>query len=162
MYNKIVDLRSDTVTKPSKGMIEYMMQAVVGDDVFGEDATVNSLEQSLADMFGKEAALFMPSGTMSNQIAIQCHTMPLQQIVVENNAHILHYENGGYAYHSGVSAVNISTENNKLCPSDILSAIHADYDWLPTTAMVSIENTVNRAGGICYDANEIQDVYAVC
>jgi threonine aldolase len=157
-----IDLRSDTVTKPSKAMLEAMFLAEVGDDVFGEDPSVLALEKKIAERFGMEAAIFMPSGTMSNQVAIKTHTNPMQEVIAEYNAHILQYENGGYAFLSGVCAAIVHSETNKLSGEDIIKFLKPEQDWLPTTGLVTIENTVNRAGGICYTQDEIVNIYSIC
>ncbi len=158
----IIDLRSDTVTKPDKAMLAAMFLAEVGDDVFGEDPTVLALEMKVAERFGMEAALFMPSGTMSNQVAIKTHTQPMQEVIAEYNSHILQYENGGYAMFSGICAAIIHGKDNKLNVKDITNHIRQHHDWLPTTGLVTIENTVNRAGGICYTQDEIFNIYTFC
>lgn len=157
-----IDLRSDTVTKPNKPMLEAMFLAEVGDDVFGEDPSVVALEMKMAKLFGMEAAVFMPSGTMSNQVAIKTHTNPMQEVIAEYNAHILQYENGGYAFFSGNSAAIVHSKTNKLSDKDILKFLRTEQDWLPSTGLVSIENTVNRAGGICYKQDEIINIYTIC
>ncbi len=157
-----IDLRSDTVTKPSEAMLQAMLAAPVGDDVFNEDPTAVLLQKRIAQLFVKEDALFMPSGTMSNQIAIKCNTQPLDEIILEKNAHILNYEGGAYAFHSGVSTCVIDGINDKLHANDIESSIKPNYDWLPKTTMVSIENTINKAGGVCYSLHEMEKIYSVC
>ncbi len=157
-----IDLRSDTVTKPSEGMLQAMFSAQVGDDVFSEDPSVLALEQQAASMFGMEAALFCPSGTMTNQIAIKLHTQALDEIICHELSHIQKYELGGYAFHSGVSTKLISGNNGKIRPLDISENINPDFDWLPPTRLVCLENTVNRAGGTCYTLAEMEDIYEVC
>jgi threonine aldolase len=155
---EMIDLRSDTVTKPSAAMLEFMMKAVVGDDVFGEDPTVQQLEAMSASMFGKEAALFCSSGVMSNQIAIRVHTRPGDEVICDFNSHIYHYETGGVASNSGVQIKLIQGDRGRINVNQLEQAINADYDWLPRTRLVSLENTVNRAGGSVYSLSEMQNI----
>lgn len=143
----IVDLRSDTVTKPSEGMLAAMMRAEVGDDVFGQDPTVNALQEKVAKMFGMEAALFCPSGTMTNQIAVKIQTQPLDEVICPELSHLHHYEVGGYAFHSGVSLKLIHGNGGFLRPIDIEESVNPDYDWLPVSRLVWVENTCNKGGG---------------
>lgn len=157
-----INLISDTVTKPSKAMLDFMCQAKVGDDVFKEDPTVIALEEKMARMFGHEAALFCPSGTMTNQIAIKVHTKPLDELLCEKNSHVFLYEVGGYAFHSGIAIQPIDSPNGKLNPSLILENIKANFDWLPNTKLVVIENTGNRTGGICYSLEELEEISQTC
>lgn len=159
---QLIDLRSDTVTKPSKAMLEVMMQAPVGDDVFNEDPTVIELEAYTADLFGKEAALFCPSGTMTNQIAIKVHTQPGDEVICDVNSHIYNYEGGGISFNSGVQARLITGEEGRLNPALIEPCINGDFDWLARTMLVSLENTVNRAGGSFYTKEQIRPVYELC
>ncbi|MCX7728371.1 MAG: low-specificity L-threonine aldolase, partial [Bacteroidia bacterium] len=154
-----IDLRSDTVTRPTPSMMEYMMKAEVGDDVFGEDPTVNALEKFAADLFGKDAALFCPSGTMANQIAIRLHTQPGDEVICDIHSHIYHYETGGMAVHSGVQPKLINTENGIITAQQIEAIINPQADWLTRTALVVIENTCNRAGGTYYDLKTIQEIF---
>ncbi len=157
--NSMIDLRSDTVTKPTKEMLAYMMQAEVGDDVFTEDPTVNKLEQQLASMFSKEAALFCPSGTMSNQIALRIHTQPGDEVICDIHAHIYHYETGGMAVHSGIQPKLINTTDGILYPEIIEPQVNTDADWLTKTSLIVIENTCNRAGGTYYSLDNIKNIY---
>jgi len=157
-----IDLRSDTVTKPCPQMLQAMLSAVVGDDVFNEDPTVNHLEQKVAIMFGKEAALFCPSGTMTNQIAIKTHTQPLDEVICHKLSHIYKYETGGWAYHSGVSIKLIDSDRGILTPEKITNNIQPTYDWLPHTSLVVAENTVNAAGGSIYTLQQLEQLYEVC
>jgi len=157
-----IDVRSDTVTKPSEGMLKAMMNAKVGDDVFGEDPTVVELENRLAEMFGMEAGLFCPSGTMTNQIAIKAHTSPLDEIICDQLAHIYNYETGGWAFHSGVSIKLIQTPTGIIQAAQVPPCIQADQDWLPNSKMLCIENTVNRGGGSVYGLEEMQALTEVC
>ncbi len=157
----MINLISDTVTKPTKEMLEYMMAAEVGDDVFGEDPSINKLEDKAASLFGKEAALFCPSGTMTNQLAIKINTLPLEEVICDNTAHIYQYEAGAYAFHSGVAVNPIISEDGKLIPSIVDSQIKTTYDWLPHTTMLAVENSCNRAGGNYYTLEEMKNLYAV-
>ena len=158
----IIDLRSDTVTKPSQPMLEAMIQAPVGDDVYGEDPTVTALELKVAKLFSKEAAVFCPSGTMTNQIALKCHTLPGDEVICESNSHIYHYEGGGMAFNSNVQARLIEGDRGRLNAAQIEECINADYDWLARTSLVSLENTVNKAGGSYYLLEEIKQIRAFC
>ncbi len=158
----IIDLRSDTVTKPSKAMLEAMMNAELGDDVFAEDPTVKKLEEKVAAMFGMEAGLFCPSGTMTNQIAIKAHTQPLDEIICDKICHIYNYETGGWAFHSGVSIRLTNGDNGRMTVTQIEELIQPDFDWLPNTTMVAIENTVNKGGGSVYTVEEMQTISHFC
>jgi len=157
-----VDLRSDTVTQPSVAMKQAMLAAPLGDDVFAEDPTVKQLEEKLAGMFGMEAGLFCPSGTMSNQIAIKAHTQPLDEIICDQLSHIYNYETGGWAFHSGVSVRLTQGENGKMTPAQMEALILPDFDWYPNTKMVSIENTVNKGGGSVYTIDEMKAIGDSC
>lgn len=158
----IIDLRSDTVTKPSKAMLETMMQAKVGDDVFREDETVNALETRIASMFGKESALFFPSGTMANQTAIKLHTNPGDQIICDKYAHIYHYESGGAAFNSGVSCKLLDGNRGMFTAEQVVEAINPEAYYYSPTRLVEIENTANKGGGSCWDFNEILKIKTVC
>jgi threonine aldolase len=150
-----VDLRSDTLTRPSHEMRRVMADAEVGDDVFGEDPTVNLLQEKVADMLGKEVALFMASGTMANQVAINAHTQPGQEIILEKDAHIFHYEAGGPALLSGVQLYPIPGQNGCLTADQVEQAIRPKDDHYPQSSLVCLENTHNRAGGTIYPIEEI-------
>ncbi|TXB59409.1 threonine aldolase family protein [Phaeodactylibacter luteus] len=158
----MINLISDTVTKPTPGMLEAMMQAEVGDDVFGEDPTVNALEKKVAEMFGKESALYCPSGTMTNQIAIKAHTQPLDEVICDEYSHIYQYETAGYAYNSGVGINLIKGENGKITAEQIAAAIKPRYDWLPISRLVVLENTCNKGGGSHYTLDEIRPIQTLC
>ena len=158
----IIDFRSDTVTKPTAGMQAAMMAAEVGDDVFGSDPTVNALEDKAAQLFGMEAALYCPSGTMTNQIALQVHCGRLDEVVCDFTAHIYQYETGGYAYNGGIAIKPIQTPLGKLEAKDIKDYINPDFDWLPSTGLISIENTCNRAGGLIYTYEEMNSISEAC
>lgn len=158
----ITDLRSDTVTHPTPAMLQAMLEAPVGDDVFGEDPSVNALEQKAAQMLGKEAAIFCPSGTMANQIAIKIHTQPLNEVICHELCHIYQYEVAGYAFNSGVGLKMVKGNRGKIQANDIPLLINPDFDWLPHTALVCIENTCNKAGGSYYTLAEMQALYSTC
>ena len=158
----IIDLRSDTVTVPSKGMMDAMMSAEVGDDVFAEDPTVSLLEKKIALMFNKESALFCPSGTMTNQIAIKCHTQPGDELLCDVNSHIYNYEGGGISSNSGVQAKLLQGDRGRITASLIEENINGNYDWLTKTSLVCLENTVNRAGGSYYQFDEILKISTLC
>lgn len=157
-----INLTSDTVTKPTPAMLEAMMQAEVGDDVFGQDPSVNALEAKAAALFGKEAAVFCPSGTMTNQIAIRTHTRPLDEVICDEYSHIYQYETGGYAANSGVSICLIKGTNGKISAAQIAEQIKADYDWLPSSQLVVLENTCNKGGGSYYTLDEVQPIRDLC
>ncbi len=158
----IINLISDTVTKPTPEMLSYMMEAKVGDDVFGEDETVNALENKMAAMFGKEAALFCPSGTMTNQIAIKLHTQPLDEVICDHFSHIFQYEVGGYAFHSSVAINPLVGEFGKLNTTLIEDNIKPHFDWLPRTTLVVLENSTNKGGGNYYTLDEIDPIQNLC
>jgi threonine aldolase len=157
-----IDLRSDTVTKPTKAMMEAMMNAKVGDDVFGEDETVIELEKKTAALFNKEAGLFCPSGTMTNQIAIKVHTQPGDELICDVNSHIYNYEGGGISFNSGVQAKLMQGDRGRISVSQIEQSINADFDWLTRTSLVSLENTVNRAGGSYYTNEQVKPIRKLC
>lgn len=159
---QIIDFRSDTVTRPSTSMLSAMMKASVGDDVFGEDPTVNQLESIVSAMFGKEAGLFCPSGTMSNQIAIKVHTQPGDEVICDKLSHIYQYEGGGIAFNSSCSVRLLEGNNGRITPEQVIAAINPDDIHKPVSSLVSLENTANRGGGSCYDFAEIQKIKEVC
>ena len=142
-----VELRSDTFTKPSEAMLQAMFAAQVGDDVFGEDVTVNALERSVADFFGMEAGLFCPSGTMTNQIAIQVHTQPGDEVICEAGSHVYFYEGGGIAKNSGAQVRLVQGSFGQISADQILPLINPDDVHRARTRLVSLENTCNRGGG---------------
>lgn len=156
------DLRSDTVTKPSKEMLEAMFNAEVGDDVFGEDPSINRLENLGAEMMGHEAGLFCPSGTMTNQIAISLHTKPGDEVICHEMSHIYQYEVGGIARNSLSSVKLIVNDTAILTPSDITDSIQADHDWLARTSLVVAEDTSNRGGGKCYEFEQLKALSDTC
>lgn len=157
-----INLISDTVTKPTPQMLEFMFRAEVGDDVFQEDPTINALQDKVAKMFGKEAALFCPSGTMTNQIAIKTHTQPLDEVICDYTSHVYQYETGGYAFNSGVGVKLLKGKNGKITPELIASGINGDYDWLPSSKLVVLENTTNKGGGNYYTIDEIKPIQQLC
>jgi threonine aldolase len=158
----LIDLRSDTVTKPSKGMLDAMVNAELGDDVFAEDPTVKKLENKLSSMFGMEAGLFCPSGTMTNQIAVKAHTQPLDELICDKICHIYNYETGGWAFHSGISIRLVDGDRGRMSAEQIKEMILPDYDWLPNTRMVAIENTVNKGGGSVYTVEQMKSISDFC
>jgi len=158
----IIDLRSDTVTKPTKGMLDAMLSAPVGDDVFNEDPTVIKLEEKLATMFSQEAGLFCPSGTMTNQIAIAVHTKPGDEVICDANSHIYNYEGGGIARNSGVQAKLLVGDRGRLTAEQIAENINLNYDWLTRTSLIELENTVNRAGGSYYTLKQVEPIAKLC
>lgn len=157
-----IHLLSDTVTKPTPGMLDAMFRAEVGDDVFREDPTINALEAKCADLFGHEAGLFCPSGTMTNQIALKVHTRPLDEVICDEMSHIYQYEVGGYAFHSGISVNLLKGDNGILTPELVDAAVKPRYDWLPLSRLVVIENTCNKGGGSIYPLESIRAIRAVC
>jgi len=158
----IVDLRSDTVTRPTPGMLDAMWSAKVGDDVFGEDETVNELEAKTAEIFGMEAGLFCPSGTMTNQVAIKSFTQPLDELIADQTAHVYRYEGGGIAFNSGVSTRLLNGDRGIITAQMIEPEINAENIHFPRTSLVVLENTVNRGGGSCYTLEDIKPIAALC
>lgn len=158
----IIDLRSDTVTKPSKGMLAAMASASVGDDVFGEDPTVNELQRFGAEMFGMEAALYCSSGTQTNQIAINVHTRPGDEVICSSVAHVYVYEGGGIAQNSGASVRLIDGDRGRISAKNILDNINADDAHFPRTTLICIEDTCNKGGGSVYDMEELQRIHQLC
>ncbi len=157
-----IDYRSDTVTRPTKEMKEAMFNAIVGDDVFGEDPSINELETLAASMFGMEAALFCPSGTMTNQIAIKCHTQPADEVICDVSSHIYQYEGGGIAANSGASVKLVYGDRGRITSSQITEGINADDVHKARTTLVSLENTSNRGGGSCYEMDELKKIRTTC
>ncbi len=154
----MIDLRSDTVTRPSPEMKDYMMKAPLGDDVFAEDPTVIKLEKMAAEMFGMEAGLFCPSGTMTNQIAVKAHTQPLDELIIHKLSHIYYYEVGGIAFNSGVSVKLCDGPNGFLTAEDVSKNVMPDQDWFPNTRLVCLENTTNKGGGACYELAQMKEL----
>lgn len=163
MVSRKVDLRSDTITKPTKPMLEAMMSAEVGDDVFGDDPTVNLLEKKASEMFGMEAALFCPTGTMTNQLAIRSHCSPGSEVICDELSHIFLYEGGGIALNAASSVKTITGNRGRINASQVENAINNPNDiHQAITKLVSLENTVNKGGGCVYDFNEIAKIKDVC
>jgi len=158
----MIDLRSDTVTRPTRDMLEAMIHAPVGDDVFGEDPSVNALEEMASRLFGMEAALYCPSGTMSNQIAIKCHTQPGDEVICEKQAHVYIYEGGGIAFNSGAQARVAEGDRGRITAEQVLGLINPDDVHRARTSLVCLENTSNRGGGSCYDLEEIRKIRKAC
>lgn len=159
----MIDLRSDTVTRPSAGMLEHMMKASVGDMVFGEDPEVNELERMAAGMFGMEGALFCPSGTMTNQIAIKAHTRPGDEVICSSLAHIYLFEGGGVAFNSGASVSLIDTEDGTFTAEDVKQHINnPDDPHKAFTRLVEVENTMNRGAGACWDFEQLKRIRELC
>jgi threonine aldolase len=157
-----IDLRSDTLTQPTAGMKEAMFAAPVGDDVFGEDPTVNALETKIAALFGMEAALFCPSGTMTNQIAIRLHTGPQKEVICHQYSHIYLYEGGGIMANSMASVKLLTGDLGKITASQVAESINPDDVHAPETTLVSLENTMNKGGGSIYTLDEIKPIHALC
>jgi threonine aldolase len=158
----LIDYRSDTMTKPTQEMLQAMMCARVGDDVFGEDPSINELEKLASDMFGMEAAIFCPSGTMTNQIAIKCHTQPGDEVICDENAHVYQYEGGGIAFNSGASVKLLTGDRGRINAGQVKSSINPNDNHKAHTSLVCLENTSNRGGGSCYDFAEINRIREVC
>lgn len=158
-----INLISDTVTKPTPGMLDAMMSAAVGDDVFKEDPTVNALEEKTAQLFGMEAALFFPSGTMTNQTAIKLHTQPGEQLICDKYAHIYNYEGGGVSFNSGVSCRLVNGARGTMTAKQVEEVINPpDFYHSPLTTLVCVENTANKGGGTCWDFKELDKIGHVC
>jgi threonine aldolase len=161
-FLKMIDLRSDTITRPGKEMLEVMMAAEVGDDVFDEDPTVNALQEKAASMFGMEAALFCPSGTMTNQIAIRILTQPQHEVICDRRSHIYNYEGGGMAYNSMVSVCLVDGDRGRISPKHIALNIRPDDIYSPITSLVCIENTMTKGGGSYYSPEQLIAIHKVC
>lgn len=158
-----INLVSDTVTKPTPEMLRYMIQAQVGDDVYKQDPTVIALEAKVAAMFGMEAALFFPSGTMANQAAIKLHTQPGEQLIADQWAHVYNYEGGGVSFNSGVSCCLLDGNRGMITAEQVSGAINnPEFYHSPLTSLVCVENTTNKGGGACYDFNEFKKIRQVC
>ena len=157
----VIDLRSDTVTRPTAAMRRAMAEAEVGDDVFGEDPTVRRLEARVAEILGKEAALFVPSGVMGNQIALRVHTRPGDEVVVAERSHLFHYEGGAPAALWGVQLRPVGDETGVLVAEDVEAVVRGGADWEPRTSLVCLENTVNKAGGVAVPPDAVAPVAEV-
>jgi threonine aldolase len=158
----MIDLRSDTFTKPTPAMLDAMFKAPVGDDVFGEDPTINQLEAMAAEMFGMQAAVFCPSGTMTNQIAINVHTQPGDEVICDELSHVYIYEGGGIAANSSVQVKTIVGNRGRINAAQVAAAINPNDIHKAKTSLVSLENTANRGGGSCYDFNDIVAIKNIC
>ncbi|UCD70602.1 MAG: low-specificity L-threonine aldolase [Syntrophobacterales bacterium] len=158
---RIIDLRSDTVTKPTDGMREAMKDAEVGDDVFGEDPTVNALQEKVARLLNKEAAIFVCSGTMANQVAIRAHTQHGDEVIIESESHTFNYEGGGGAALSGVQYHPIKGDRGVLDPAQIEDAIRPHDHHFAPTRLICLENTHNRAGGRIYPIEKIRGAHHI-
>lgn len=158
----LIDFRSDTVTRPGPAMLDAMMSAKVGDDVFGEDPAINELEEYCSSLFGMEAAIFCPSGTMTNQIAIKGHTQPGDEVICDESAHVYQYEGGGIAFNSGASVKLLMGDRGRITAGQVKAAINPDDPHRAHTSLVCLENTSNRGGGSCYDFEEIRRIRQVC
>ncbi len=159
---RIVEFRSDTFTLPTAEMRAVMASAPLGDDVFGEDPSINALQDFVADSFGMQAALFCPSGTMTNQIAINVHTQPGDEVICEAGSHVYFYEGGGIAKNSGAQVKLIHGNRGKLGASQLLDVVNPDDVHRPRTRLVSLENTTNRGGGACYSLSELDEIRSFC
>jgi threonine aldolase len=158
-----INLVSDTVTRPGHEMLQQMFRAKVGDDVYKQDPTVVELEETVAGLFGMEAALFFPSGTMANQTAIKLHTNPGEQVICDKWSHIFHYEGGGASFNSGVSCALVDGTRGMITAAQVEAAINPpDFYHSPLTSLVSIENTTNKGGGACYDLEVLKEIKQVC
>lgn len=158
-----INLISDTVTKPSSEMLNFMFNAKVGDDVFKQDPTVNEFEEIVADIFGMQAALFFPSGTMANQTALKVHTNPGDEVICDKWSHIYLFEAGGAAFNSGISCQLIDGNKGMISAQQVQEVIKDPNNiHLPYTKLVSVENTTNRGGGACYDIEELKKIKQVC
>lgn len=158
----IIDLRSDTVTKPTKGMLDAMLNAKVGDDVYKEDPSINALEKRLADMFGMDEALFFPTGSMANQAALKLHTNPGEQVICDKYAHIYNYEGGGASFNSGISCKLIDGHRGMFTAEQAEASINPpDFYHSPLTSLIAIENTTNKGGGACWDFEALKEIRKV-
>ena len=158
----MIDLRSDTITRPTPEMLEVMFSAQVGDDVFEDDPSVNALQEKIAVLFGMEAALFCPSGTMTNQIAMRINTVPQDEVICDQYAHIYLYEGGGMMSNSMISPKLLQGDKGRLSAEMIADSINPEDVHRPRTSLVALENTMNKGGGAIYDFNEIQKISQVC
>ena len=158
-----INLLSDTITRPTKGMLAMMFNAEVGDDVFNADPTVNQLQKKVANLFGKEDALFFPSGTMANQVAIKLHTQPGEQLICDKWAHVYNYEGGGASFNSGVSCKLLDGTRGMFTAQQVAENVSNKSDiHQAMTSLVTVENTTNKGGGACWDIEEIIKIKKVC
>ncbi len=154
----MIDLRSDTVTKPTEGMLKAMTEARVGDDVFGEDPSVNELQQKVSSLFGMEAGLFVPSGVMSNQLALKLLSNPGEEVIIDHKGHVFNYETAAASLISSVQLNPVHGTRGKLNPQLITAAMRGGQDWEPVPSIVVVENATNKGGGACYSENELRDI----
>jgi len=158
-----INLISDTITKPTYEMLQYMFNAQVGDDVYKQDPTVIELENRTAEFFGMEAGLFFPSGTMANQTAIKLHTQPGEQLIADKYAHVYHYEGGGVSFNSGVSCCLLDGNRGMITATQVKAAINdPEFYHSPLTSLVCVENTTNKGGGACYELEDLREIKKVC
>ncbi len=158
-----INLISDTITKPTYEMLQYMFNAHVGDDVYKQDPTVIELENRTAEFFGMEAGLFFPSGTMANQTAIKLHTQPGEQLIADKYAHVYHYEGGGVSFNSGVSCCLLDGNRGMINAAQVAAAINdPEFYHSPLTSLVCVENTTNKGGGACYELEDLREIKKVC
>jgi threonine aldolase len=158
-----INLISDTITKPTHEMLQYMFNAQVGDDVYKQDPTVIELEARVAEFFGTEAGLFFPSGTMANQTAIKLHTQPGEQLIADKYAHVYHYEGGGVSFNSGVSCCLLDGDRGMINATQVAAAINdPEFYHSPLTSLVCVENTTNKGGGACYELEDLREIKKVC
>ncbi len=154
----MIDLRSDTVTKPTPEMRKVMAEAEVGDDVFQEDPTVNKLESKVADLFGFESGLFVPSGTMANQLSVNVLTKPGFEVLIDETGHIFNYESTAAAHLSSVQLRPLAGTKGKLSADQLRDTVRGEHDWEPQTKVIAIENSTNKGGGCCYTENELSEI----
>lgn len=157
----MIDLRSDTVTKPTEGMRKAMYNAEVGDDVFKEDPTVNAFQEKVAALFGMEAGVFVPSGTMGNQLAVNIQTLPGDEIIIDATGHIYNYESAAGPFLSGVQFMILRGEQGILTPELIRTGFRGHNDWDPRTSVISLENTTNKGGGAYYTKENLLAIRAL-
>lgn len=158
----MIDLRSDTITRPTPQMLEAMMEAKVGDDVFGDDPMVNALQEKIAGLFGMEDAIYCPSGTMTNQIAMRVHTRPQDEVICHKHSHVFMYEGGGMMYNSMLSPKLLEGDRGRITAKQVVESINPDDVHFPNTRLVVLENTMNKGGGSVYDLNEIRNIREAC
>lgn len=154
----MIDLRSDTVTRPTPEMMAAMMNAEVGDDVFGEDPTVNAFQEKVAALFGMEAGLFVPSGVMGNQLGLKVLTDPGDEILIDEKGHVYNYETGGAAFLSGIQIKPLHGEKGKLSVSILQHEVKGAFDWEAKTKVICLENSTNKGGGTCYSKAELLSI----
>lgn len=151
----MIDLRSDTVTKPTPEMLKAMTEAEVGDDVFAEDPTVNAFEQKMADLFGMEGGLFVSSGVMSNQLCLNILTRPGDEVIIDELGHVFNYESASAAHLSSIQLRPVKGQHGKLTPEVAEAAVRTRNEWDPHTRVIAVENTTNKGGGACYTKEEL-------